>query len=107
MSLNIIQIRRTRAELKENPHRSGLTPDVIQTDLGFTAERLDRALRLARGTTGPDIWLVRDYLEQAVTDAGAEPVGYTVLTEESRSKARQWFVLLPAPRHDFSRDRRG
>ncbi|HWV76003.1 MAG TPA: DUF2316 family protein [Isoptericola sp.] len=102
MSLNIIQIRRTRTELKENFHRSGLTPDAIQADLGFSAERLDQALRLRRGTTGPDIWLLRDYLEQAVTDAGAEPVPYTVLTEESRSKARQWFDLLPAPRHDFS-----
>lgn len=102
MSLTIMQIRRTRAELKANLHRSGLTLDAIRADLGFSAERLDRALRLGRGTTGTDIWLLRDYLEQAVTDAGAEPVRYTALTEESRSRARQWFGLLPAPHHDFS-----
>lgn len=102
MSLNLMQIRRTRAELQENLHRSGLTPDAIRADLGFSADRLDRALRLRRGTTMSDVWLLRDYLEQAVTDAGAKPVRYTVLTEESRGKARQWFDLLPAPHHDFS-----
>jgi hypothetical protein len=102
MSLNLFQLRRTRTELKENLGRTGLTLDEVRADLGFDADRLDRALRMGRGTTGSDVWLLRDYLEQAVVDAGAQPVGYSVLTEESRSKARQWFHLLPAPRHDFS-----
>ena len=46
-----------------------------------------------------DVWLLRDYVEQAVRDAGRRPVAYTVLTERSRLRARMWFRLQKAPPH--------
>lgn len=102
MSLNLMQMRRASAELRANLDRSGLTPLEVQTDLGFTAVRLRRALHMRPGTNGSDIWLLRDYLEQAVRDSGGNPVPYTVLTEESRKQARTWFTLHPAPHHNFA-----
>lgn len=101
MSLSYKQRAAVRDEFAANLSRSGLRADEVEYDLGFTSRRLRAALRLRLPTSGTDIWLVRDYLEQAVIDSGGEPVQYTVLTESSRALARGWFPLVPAPRHAF------
>ncbi|MFJ6512938.1 DUF2316 family protein [Streptomyces sp. NPDC091406] len=100
MSLDPAERDRTREELAANLDLTGLSADTVAADLGFTRDRLGHALGL---TSDPvDVWLLRDYLHQAVLDSGHTPVPFTVLTNSSRLKARLWFRLRKAPRHDFS-----
>ena len=101
MSLNAEQLARTRRELGANLTVTGLTREQVTVDLDLTAERL--AAVLDGGPSDPvDAWLLRDYLLQAVRDTGGGPVPFTVLTSGNRIKARMWFRLRKAPRHDFS-----
>lgn len=102
MSLNAEEQHRTSAELAANLELSGLTARQVATDLGFTLERLADTLDVDGPGDPVDVWQLRDYLVQAVTDAGREPVAFTVLTESSRALARNWFRLRAAPRHDFA-----
>ncbi|KQO96593.1 DUF2316 family protein [Leifsonia sp. Leaf264] len=102
MSLNREEQRRTSSELAANLELSGLTTEQVATDLGFTLERLGETLDVDGPGDPVDVWQLRDYLVQAVTDAGREPVAFTVLTESSRALARTWFRLRTAPRHAFS-----
>ncbi|MGR6902100.1 DUF2316 family protein [Glutamicibacter sp. BSL13] len=102
MSLNIFQRRAVTKTLLSDLDRSGLTRDEVAADLRITTDQLDLAIRMARGGDPTHVWLVRDYLHQAVIDSGGEPTEHTVLTEASRAKARQWFTMTTPPRHDFS-----
>ena len=107
MSLDAEELSRTRAELAAHLARTSLTPAEVAADLAFDEARLDEArLDAALNPTGSgdpsDVWLLRDYLEHAVRDAGGEPVPFTVLTTQSRRMAERWFVLRATPRHDFS-----
>jgi hypothetical protein len=89
--LNTEQLGRTRAELRANLERTGLTEAQVLADLRWSAERLDAALH-ATGSADPvDVWELRDYLERAVRDAAG-----------NRLRARMWFRLRKAPRHDYS-----
>jgi hypothetical protein len=97
MSLNEREQRRTSDELRRNLALSGLTTDEAAADLGFSAERLESTLGLDFASDPVDAWQLRDYLEQAITDAGGVPVPFTVLTEASRERARGWFRLREAP----------
>lgn len=101
MSLNLFQRRAITKTLLSDLNRSGLTRDEAAADLRISTDQFDRAIRMARGGDPTHIWLVRDYLHQAVIDSGGDPAEHTVLTEASRSKARQWFPMPPPPRHDF------
>ncbi len=101
MSLNAEETRRTSEELKANLSRSGLSAREAAADLGFTTERLRSTLDIDEASDPVDVWQLRDYLAQAVLDAGREPVPFTVLTGRSRLRARLWFRLRPAPRHTF------
>lgn len=105
--LNRQEIAATRDELARNADLTGLTPAQIAADLGFTEKHLEQAMTLDRVSDPADVWQLRDYLEQAVRDGGGTPVHFTVLTEASRSPARNWFRLRPAPRHDFLRSEPG
>ena len=102
MSLNIFQRRAVTKTLLSDLDRSGLTRDEAATDLGITVDQLDKAIRMAAGGDPTHIWLVRDYLHQAVIDSGGQPTEHTVLTEASRARAKQWFAMRPAPRHTFT-----
>lgn len=102
MSLNFFQRRAITKTLLSDLDRSGLTYEDAAADLGIRADQLDKAIRMVAGGDPTHIWLIRDYLHQAVIDAGGTPTEHTVLTEASRSKARQWFPMRPAPRHDFT-----
>lgn len=102
MSLNQEELRRTSAELRGNLELSGLTGAVVAADLGFTADQLEDLLALQESQDPVNVWLLRDYLEQAVRDTGREPQPFTVLTTRNRRMARMWFRLRRAPRHDFA-----
>lgn len=102
MSLNDAERRRTSDELRGNLESSGLTSLQAAADLGFSPERLQATLRVERASDPVDVWLLRDYLEQAARDAGQSSTAYTVLTERSRRAARGWLHLHEAPRHVFA-----
>ncbi len=102
MSLNHDELRRTSVELQHNLRLSGLTEAEVAADLGLTPDRLRAVLRMSALESPAEAWLLRDYLEQAVRDAGGEPVPFTVLTERSRRMAEFWFGLREAPRHVFA-----
>ncbi|MFT3662177.1 MAG: DUF2316 family protein [Gordonia sp. (in: high G+C Gram-positive bacteria)] len=97
MSLNAEEIRRTRRELQQNLALTGLTVDDVAADLEMDTESVRELLAMAGRRAPAEVWLLRDYLEAAVTDTGGEPVPFTVLTEPSRRKAQRWFDLKPVP----------
>ncbi|NDZ92914.1 DUF2316 family protein [Streptomyces sp. SID6673] len=102
MSLDDAQRRRTSDELRRNADLCGLTHGAMAADLGFTTDHLREVVALSGPQDPVDVWLLRDYLEQAVRDAGRDPEPFTVLTPASRRMARMWFRLRPAPRHMFA-----
>ncbi|WP_405009532.1 DUF2316 family protein [Kitasatospora sp. NBC_01539] len=98
MTLNAAERRRTSEELAQNLALSGLTPQQVAQDLHLTPRQLQAALDLDPAAGPVDVWYLRDHLEQAVRDAGREPVAHTVLTGEARLLATRWFPLREAPR---------
>ena len=101
MSLDAQEIAVTRDELAANLALSGLTRAEVAADLRLSPARLDSTVAVDDADPA-DVWLLRDYLEQAVRDAGRSPVPFTVLTPRSRRLARAWFTLRDAPRHAFT-----
>ncbi len=99
--LNADEVLRTVDELKANLAASTLTLTEVAHDLSFTTDDI-RAVLDVDHVDPADVWLLRDYLEQAVRDRGDQPTAFTVLTESNRRRARSWFLLRAAPRHDFS-----
>ena len=93
MTLNAEQREGTRGELGHNLGLSELTPESIAAELGFTPERLASTLEVSESSDPVDVWMLRDFLEDAVRRAGGRPVRYTVLTETSRADAQRWFGL--------------
>ncbi|MEU3733861.1 DUF2316 family protein [Streptomyces sp. NPDC033538] len=103
MTLNAAERHRTSEEFAQNLALTGLAPHDVAADLAFTPERLRHTLDVDAASDPVDVWQLRDYLQQAVLDAGGTPVPYTVLNDRSRLKARLWFRLRSAPRHVFAR----
>ncbi|MCM2415947.1 DUF2316 family protein [Streptomyces sp. RKAG290] len=99
MSLNTAERLRTSAELKNNLALSGLTLHEVAEDLRFTPERLQSTLEAGTTADPVDVWQLRDYLDQALRDAGGQPASCSALTGRARLKARMWFSLRDAPRH--------
>lgn len=96
MSLNEAQQKATSAELAANCGLSGLSRGHIASDLGLTSGQLDEIFDVA-GARPEDVWWLRDYLERAVIEAGAEPLPYTSLTPQMRASAELWFPLRTPP----------
>lgn len=97
MSLSAETLRQARIELVAALEQSGLSRAEVAADLGFTEEGLAAAVAVDRGADPVEVWMVRDYLEQAARDRGAEPYPHTVLTEELRIAALKWFDLRQPP----------
>jgi hypothetical protein len=95
MSLTAAEIERTREELRANLALSGLDVPTLAARLGMSAARTQTALDVSGAPT--EAWFVRDYLVNAVRAAGAEPVPFTVLTDDARTLAQNWFPLRRAP----------
>ncbi len=92
MSLSTRQKQHTRAELQANLELSGLSSAELQQVIGWTLPRLTGALTIT-GADPADVWRLRDVLENAVRDAGRDPVPFSVLTEEVRASASVWFGI--------------
>lgn len=97
MTLKPAERQATSEQLAANFERSGLTREQVCVDLEFSDDELDAALELRELVDPVDVWVLRDYLELAVRQAGAEPVEFTVLTEEARTEAYKWYILRDAP----------
>ncbi|MFL1429417.1 MULTISPECIES: DUF2316 family protein [unclassified Nocardiopsis] len=102
MSLTTEEIARTGRELRANLALTGLTTTQAATDLGLTTEEVEALLASGPGNDPARVWQLRDYLHQAVKDTGNTPVPFTVLTSAAKVRARLWFRLYKAPRHDFT-----
>lgn len=87
----------TRHELRRNLDLCELTTAAVAVELGFTVERLAAALEVAPDSDPVDVWMLRDFLENAVRSAGGTPEHYSVLTETSRADAQRWFGLPVRP----------
>lgn len=93
MSLTEAEKIRTSQELRANLQLSGVTPDQLCVDLGFSARQLEDTLHVRGGSRPRDVWLLRDHLEDLVRDAGGVAAPYSVLTEQARQAAAGWFPL--------------
>ncbi|RVT57229.1 DUF2316 family protein [Niallia taxi] len=79
MSLNPAQRKQTSKELIANYEISGLTPEDIQADLGFTVKQLEDTLNLGPASHGESVWRLRDYLEAEIKEQGKVPYPYSIL----------------------------
>jgi hypothetical protein len=79
MSLNTKQRKQTSKEIKANYQISGLTPEAIQADLGFSVTQLEETLNLGPASHGEAVWRLRDYLEDKIKEQGKEPYPYSIL----------------------------
>jgi len=91
MSLTQEQKFRTRQELWANRQSCPLDDHVLCEALGWTPQQLADTLDVNAGSTPAEVWLLRDFLEQAVSDLGGTPVPFTVLTEDTRADSERWF----------------
>ncbi len=80
MSLNTKQFELTRIEMAKNYEISGLTPETIQADLGFSAQDFMNALEVLPSYSPTNVWKLRDYLEKKILEQGKKPVPFSVLT---------------------------
>lgn len=87
----------TSSELRQHLMVSELTNDQVASDLGFDPAQLARTLDVVEAEPS-DVWLLRDYLVQVLDDQGRPQPGFTVLTDQARTKAAEWFELREAPR---------
>ncbi|PJI95117.1 DUF2316 family protein [Luteimicrobium subarcticum] len=99
--LTSTETARTATELRASYDLTGLTLDEVATDLHLAPAQVAATLDVTPASDPSDVWLLRDYLDQAVRDAGRTPVPFSTLTRANKLKARMWFSLRRAPRHDF------
>jgi hypothetical protein len=89
------QERRHRADVEANLARADLDHATLADALGFTDDRLDRALAVDDSSDPTDVWLIRDFVDQVIRDRGDAPVPWTVLVHHE--SARRWFRLQAPP----------
>lgn len=94
MSLTFAHRQATSSELQANLALSGLTPEIVERELGLTHEQFEEVLHVSMQAKPAEVWLLRDFLELAVREAGREPAPYSVLTPEMREAARRWFPRM-------------
>lgn len=88
MSLTPAEQVATRQELQANFALSGLSFAQIAQDLATTPQRVQAALKLnVRHIEDP--WILRNYLNEQLQQAGKTPVAYSKLTGDP---AGYWFL---------------
>jgi hypothetical protein len=97
MSLTFAHRKATSTELQTNLALSGLTPATVERELGLTHEQFEDVLHVSMHAKPHEVWLLRDFLDLAVREAGHEPAPYSVLTPEMREAARRWFPRMRRP----------
>lgn len=91
MSLTQEQKSRTRQELWANRQNCPLDDHTLCETLEWTPQQLAETLDVSAGSTPAQVWLLRDFLQQAVSDLGRTLVPFTVLTEDARASSERWF----------------
>ncbi|MDQ7093622.1 DUF2316 family protein [Desulfosporosinus sp. PR] len=79
MSLNAKQFEQTRIKMAANFEISGLLPETIQADLGFSAQDFKSALEVLPRYSPTNVWKLRDYLEKKILEQGKNLYPFTVL----------------------------
>lgn len=85
--LNSEQKRVTADELTRNFEKLQLSQAQVLTDLQFTAEQLENALRV-ENSNGYDVWKLRDYLAEQLQEQGTAVTAFSVLKEN------RWYSYL-------------
>ncbi|WP_314301244.1 DUF2316 family protein [Kocuria palustris] len=97
MSLTDAQTARTGQELRRHLEVSDLTRQQLCEWLDLSPSELEHVLQMDGHAHPVTTWLVRDALDQAVAEFGADAGGWTVLTAARRREARLWFRLQDVP----------
>lgn len=98
MSLGRSETQRTSDELHANFELSGLTRTEVEVDLGLAAQPVDEIFAVVHAKP-EDVWMLRDYLEDAIVTRGETPHPYSSLTPTMRAAAARWFPLHKPVRH--------
>ncbi len=80
MSLNARQIKQTKLEMAKNFESLNAAPEIIKADLGFSSLDLKNALAVVPHYNPTNVWKLRDYLEEKITEQGKEFYPFSVLT---------------------------
>lgn len=86
--LTSIQTRNTAKELQENFKRLNMDPETVLADLEISKEELERVLTMNRPNPSY-VWMVRDYLEDKLTERGIEMYPFSRLADHS---ANRWYA---------------
>ena len=97
MSLTDAQTARTGQELRRHLEVSDLTRQQLCEWLDLSPSELEHVLQMDGHAHPVTTWLVRDALDQAVAESGADAGGWSVLTTARRREARLWFRLQDVP----------
>lgn len=87
----------TGRELRANFYLSGLDYEDLEEHLELTPHQIRASLFVGPHSDPIDVWLLRDWLLQVLSDQGKEPVEFTVLTDQARLVASQYIVLKDVP----------
>ena len=85
--LNASETANTRYELQENYRRLNPDRDQALADMQISGDELDRVLAMDNPYPG-NVWMVRDYLEDKLNEAGIEPYPFSRLADHS---ANHWY----------------
>ena len=88
MSLDETQIRNTKAELKSNFEKSGLTIEKIAKDLGTDETYINDLFNLNPRRL-EDTWILKNYLIADLNSKSIEVTPFTALVGESEN---YWFL---------------
>lgn len=91
MSPNRRETAATADELAANIELTGLGDEELAARCGFDVDRYRAAITVGRAQHPADVRRVRDAVEDAVVEAGREPVPYSKLTDAMRGAAEMWF----------------
>lgn len=97
MSLDDAQRARTAAEFRENLALAALEDHHFADDLGMDRREVDAIVAMEPGVDPARVWLLRDYLTNAIRARGLRPHPWATMTEQRRSAANGWFGLAEAP----------
>lgn len=85
--LTPLQTVRTRNELQENYKRLGEPEDEVLKDVQISREELHKVLNMTNPYPG-NVWKVRDYLEDKLTEKGIPMKSWSRLADHS---ANHWY----------------
>lgn len=88
MSLNPLQIHKTKKEFSQNFDLTGLSKEQVAQDLNISISTLENLLELKIQSIN-DPWILRNYLLEKVEKAGNEPVRFTALAGDWHN---YWFL---------------